>query len=84
MAYGGVNPVDIIMAPKQYATAYVVDNNKTLWQTTDTGSSFADVTGALTGVGNLRSQDYLATAKEEYLLVGTDSGVFIAPLSCFS
>jgi hypothetical protein len=83
-AYSGAEPVDIVMDPDDWHTAYVIDVDGKLWRTTDTGTTFQDVTGTLSDVGALRSLEYFAGGNGDYVLVGADAGVFIASLSDFS
>jgi hypothetical protein len=83
-AYLGAVPVDIVMDPDDWHTAYVIDVDGKLWRTTDTGTTFQDVTGTLSDVGALRSLEYFAGGNGEYLLVGADAGVFIASLGAFN
>ena len=83
-AYSGSSPVDIVIDPDDWRTAFVIDVDGKLWRTANTGATFEDVTGTLSNVGALRTLEYYAGSKGDYLLVGADAGVFIAPLSDLS
>ena len=83
-AYSGASPVDIVMDPDDWRTAFVIDGDGKIWRTADTGATFQNVTGTLSNVGALRSLEYFAGSKGDYLLVGADAGVFLARLSDLS
>ncbi|MDZ4685792.1 MAG: choice-of-anchor D domain-containing protein, partial [Planctomycetaceae bacterium] len=69
---------DLTIDPDDWAAAYAVDNDQ-VFSTTNTGASWANVTGNLLSlVSDIRSVVYVATAAVDALLVGTNLGVFAA------
>jgi len=70
---------DIVIQPDNSTVAYVVTSDA-VFQTTDTGTSWADITNNLTAFnpGTLRSVTYINNPVESAIVVGTQSGLYIA------
>lgn len=66
----------IVLDPTDWMTAYVIDQNQ-VFQTTNAGASWTDITGNLLGIGavNLLSIEFVPGA-QNMLVVGTNAGVF--------
>ncbi len=80
IATGGDILMDITCDPDNYPTAYCVDSNQ-VFRTANTGVSWTDSTGDLTGVGNLRCILFVPTATGGAICVGTQTGVYVAQAS---
>ncbi|NUN97559.1 MAG: hypothetical protein HUU16_15455, partial [Candidatus Omnitrophica bacterium] len=72
---GGSNVLDIVVNPEDWMEAYVIDADQ-VYFTPDAGATWQDITGNLTGVGVLRSLEYVPRAGFDVVVVGTDIGVF--------
>jgi Ca2+-binding RTX toxin-like protein len=79
---GGVQ--DLTLAPASANTAYVVGTSR-VYQTTDAGSSWTDITGDLTQLptGVLRSIIYVPGAANDKIYVGADRGLFVTSTASF-
>jgi Big-like domain-containing protein len=76
---GGAGTVrDVVLDPDDWRSAYVVDSNQ-VFQTTDAGVTWTDITGNLPGLGagDFRTTVFVAGARK-LLLVGTNAGVFVS------
>ena len=75
---------DLTIDVDDWATAFIIDQNQ-VFQTTDMGGAWTDVTGNLMSFANqLYSITFFASAAVDALLVGTDRGVFAASTTDFS
>ncbi len=72
---------DIALDPRDWRSAYVVDDNQ-VFRTTDAGASWTDITGNLAalGAGDFRTTVFVASASGAggMLLVGASAGVFVS------
>ncbi len=79
-ALGTQNIVDVAIDPDTAQSAYAVDQAN-VYQTTDGGANWANITGDLvTGFnpGLIRSVDVFSVADQNAVIVGTDRGVYWA------
>lgn len=72
---GGSNILDVVVNPEDWMEAFVIDADQ-VYFTPDAGASWQDVTGNLTGVGVLRSLEYIPRSGFDVVVVGSDIGVF--------
>ncbi len=72
--YAGGFVQDVFLDPDDFNTAFVIDDNS-VFVTTDTGATYADVTGNLPTDG-LRTLTYIP-GQSDYLVVGGRDGVFV-------
>jgi|GEM_PF-886462 len=84
-AYVGGNVADIAIDPDNSQVAFVIDVDS-VFQTTDAGASWTDVTGNLQTLdpGDLRSIVYCSSNIDGSVAVGGDNGVFIASGPAFT
>jgi hypothetical protein len=75
----------VALDPDDSQSAYVIDNDQ-VFETTNEGGAWADVTGNLLTLapGALRSIAYMPNSTDDILAVGTDFGVFIAAGPAFN
>lgn len=76
-AYPGGTPNDVAMQPTDWMTVYVVDAGK-VFMSTNAGASWTNITGNLTGVGELLCVRTGPTNKPASILVGTHAGVYVS------
>lgn len=71
--------VDIALDPGNANAAFVADEGK-VWRTANAGSSWTDITGNLStlGAGRLQTLVYVETALGDGLVVGSQTGAWIA------
>jgi len=76
---GGGTVRDVVLDPDDWRSAYVIDSNQ-VFRTTDAGASWTDITGNLVelGAGDFRTNEFIAGAPKDSLLVGTNAGVFVS------
>jgi len=76
-AYPGGTPIDLVLDPDDWQTAYVVDVDQ-VFVTTDAGATWTDITGnlATSNAGAFRTVEYVEVGTEDAVVVGTDIGVF--------
>ncbi|MDJ0976658.1 MAG: sialidase family protein [Planctomycetota bacterium] len=81
-AYAGGYVRDIILDPADWNTAYVIDRNQ-VFQTTNAGTSWTDITGDLAAAGGVDflSVEYVPDPNNDAVLVGTRTGVYFSPLN---
>jgi photosystem II stability/assembly factor-like uncharacterized protein len=84
-SYSGATVRGVVMDPKNWKAAYVVNATKVL-QTKDGGGSWQDITGNLLSMihGELRSITFSTETADGKLAVGTDSGAYTASGPSFS
>ncbi len=77
-AYPGGTPVDLVLDPDDWRTAYVADSDQ-VFQTTDAGATWTDITGNIGAhtPGVFRTVEFIENANADAILVGTDTGVFV-------
>lgn len=81
-AYSGSTPLDIELDPNNWMTAFVLDDSNRVFQTSNAGTSWPNITGDLFSPLNLQSGDYLRSIEFvdsptlNALVVGTSQGVF--------
>jgi PKD domain len=81
-AYSGGTPLDIELDSNNWMTAFVLDNNNQVYQTSNAGTSWTNITGDLFSTLNLQSGDYLKSIEFvdspilNALVLGTSQGVF--------
>lgn len=77
--YAGQNVRGISIDQNDSQSAYVIDSNQ-VFETTDTGANFDDITGNLNALnpGSFRSIAYVSNSTDDMLAVGTDQNVYIA------
>lgn len=77
--YAGGNVTGLTIDPNDAQSAYVIDANS-VFETTDQGANFDDITGDLLSLnpGTLRSIAYISNSTDDQLAVGTDQGVYLA------
>lgn len=73
-AYPGGDPLDIVLDPNDWSTAYVLDNMG-VHRTTDAGLTWETITGNLVDE-SLRTIEFVRTQDTALLLVGGNDGVF--------
>ena len=75
----GIEARDVVMDPDDWRSAYVVVNNQ-VFQTTNAGASWGDITGNLRalGAGDFNTTVFVAGDSRDLLLVGTNAGVFVS------
>ena len=80
VAYSGGDVMGIVIKPNDSETAYVIDENL-VFQTTDEGNSWTDITGNLGTLnpGELRSVAYIPNDNNDIVAIGTEFGVYLAP-----
>ncbi len=82
-AFAGGFVRDVVLDAGDWRTLYVVDGDEACWVTTDAGTSWINITGDLTGVGELVSIDFMDNTtmvtgtSSDFLVVGADLGVFV-------
>jgi hypothetical protein len=83
--YRGGRVVAIAVDPANSQTAYVADSIK-VYRTTDAGGTWTEITGNLATLkpGKVRALAYSTNNAEGAIVVGTDTGAFIAPGAGFS
>lgn len=75
-------PLDIVLDPNDWMKAFVVDTNNQVFQTSNAGTAWTNITGDLFSTLNLQSGDYLRSIEFvdsptlNALAVGTSQGVF--------
>ncbi len=77
---GALNVIDVTIDPTTAQTAYVIDRAN-VFQTTDGGANWTNITGDLIAgfnPGQLRSVDVFSIAGQHAVIVGTDRGVYWA------
>ena len=79
-ATGGKALLDVVSKRDDYNTAYAVTSSN-VYRTVNTGGSFTDITGDLTGVGSIRCVEFIPTANGGTIAVGTQTGVYVAKAS---
>jgi hypothetical protein len=80
-AYPGATVLDIAVDPTDWHTAYVLDGNGSVWQTTDSGATWNSVTGNLSSrfsglTSSVRCLEFYRSGSTRVLLAGGDGGVF--------
>ena len=68
---------DVTFEPANWLNAFTI-NDTSIFQSTNAGGSWADITGSLTGVGVLRCVRHGPGNLPSSILVGTDLGVYVA------
>jgi len=76
-AFPGLKPNDIAILSTNWRTVFVVDS-QSVYMSRDAGSSWTNITGNLTGVGQLRSIRASSTNGSPSILVGSDMGVYVS------
>ncbi|MDO1449179.1 sialidase family protein [Rhodocytophaga aerolata] len=78
-SYNGGRVMGIANNPNKADNAFVISTNR-VYQTTDAGVMWSDITGNLATYipGNLRSVAYSNYSNEGALIIGSDIGIFIA------
>ena len=72
---------DLAVNSRDWANAFVIDDNQ-VFQSTNSGNTWGDITGnLLTLVSDLRSISFVASEFGNYILAGTNLGVFAAAIS---
>ncbi len=72
---------DLAVNSRNWANAFVIDNNQ-VFQTTNEGATWSDVTGDLLSfASDLRSVAFVVGAISDTLVIGTNQGVFASALS---
>ncbi len=81
-AYPGGFVRDVVLDPNDWMEAFVADSNQ-VFQTTNAGTAWGDVTGNLLGLGatEIRSIEYVASPLGDRLLAGTNRGVFVSEIA---
>ncbi len=84
-AYAGGTVSDVTVDPDNSQIAYVIDNDE-VFQTTDAGASWNDITGNIQTFdpGMLRTVVYSTSNADGSLIVGSDNGVYIASGPAFN
>ena len=77
--YAGQIVRGISIDPNDSQSAYVIDSDQ-VFETTDTGAGFDDITGNLNALnpGPFRSIAYVSNSTDDMLAVGTDQNVYFA------
>jgi hypothetical protein len=75
-AFPGNTVRGVTMNPNDWRSAYVVGVTSA-YNTPDAGATWVNLTGNLTGVGTLRSVEYLTLPGGDAIVVGADLGAFI-------
>lgn len=75
--FPGSQPHAVVMDPNDWQTAYVLGDT-IVCVTTNTGGSWSDITGNLTGVGGLHCEDFVSGPGGGAVVVGTDRGIYIS------
>lgn len=77
--FSGGTIADIVIKPHEAFTAFVIDRNN-VYQTRDAGGSWRDITGNLNTLspGTLRSITYSTRYMDGSIIVGANTGAFIA------
>ncbi len=74
---GGTTVMDIVLDPDNWHRAFVVDSSGKIWETTDTGATWSDLTGNLASLStDLRTVQLIKNGSTEVLLTGGNDGVF--------
>ncbi|MCC6766017.1 MAG: DUF11 domain-containing protein [Deltaproteobacteria bacterium] len=83
-AFPGGTVLDLVVAPSDADRLYAIDVAG-VYETTDGGTTWTDVTGNLSddGATNFRSLVYIEGAGNDLLVVGTSQGVFVSIESDF-
>jgi hypothetical protein len=83
-AFPGGTVSGVAVDPANQNTAYVIDNTQ-VFQTTNGGTTWTDITGNITadGAGSFRSIAYIPSAAGDRLAVGTNAGVLISVQGSF-
>ncbi|MCH8148859.1 MAG: hypothetical protein IH987_12815, partial [Planctomycetes bacterium] len=68
---------DIVIDPENWNRVYAITTSVVL-VSTDAGTTWFDITGDLTGVQILRSGEFVTSAGEDGLVVGTNIGAFLS------
>lgn len=68
---------DVVIDPENWNRVYVITDFE-VFVSTDAGTTWSDITGDLTGVQILRSGEFVTSAGEDGLVVGTNIGVFLS------
>lgn len=79
-ATGGNVLRDVTIDPNNYATAATNDQNQ-VFLSTNTGGTWSDITGDLTGVGLIRCILFVPTSAGGAVCVGTQNGVYVTQMS---
>ncbi|MCH9002287.1 MAG: exo-alpha-sialidase, partial [Planctomycetes bacterium] len=82
LQFAGVPPAsgivrDVVIDPENWNRIYAITDFG-VFVSTDAGTSWSDITGDLTGVQILRSGEFVTSAGEDGLVVGTNIGVFLS------
>ena len=82
LQFAGIPPAsgivrDVVIDPQNWNRIYVITDYE-VFVSIDAGTTWSDITGDLTGVQVLRSGEFLTSAGEGGLVVGTNVGVFLS------
>jgi photosystem II stability/assembly factor-like uncharacterized protein len=73
---GDNDPVDVVMDDNEWHNVFVANHDQVLGSS-DAGAHFADITGNLApAAGMLRSLEFISVGNQNFLLAGSDQGVF--------
>ncbi|NBR87758.1 MAG: hypothetical protein EBT61_20035 [Verrucomicrobia bacterium] len=73
----GLAAVDVALVPTNWPSVFAI-NSSQIFYSTNSGGVWSDITGTLTGVGNLRCVRHGPPNITSHILVGTDLGVYVA------
>ena len=76
-AFPGLNPVDIAILSTNWRTVFVADS-QSIYMSSNAGATWTNITGNLTGVGQLRSVRTSSANRSPSVLVGSDTGVYVS------
>src|SRR5262249_32104460 len=77
--YPGTTVVGVVMDPNDWMHAFVIDFDALVFETTDAGGSWTNVTGNLSARPlTLGGVVYVPTVPNDQLIVGTAGGVFVS------
>ncbi|NBV21572.1 MAG: hypothetical protein EBS05_06565 [Proteobacteria bacterium] len=73
----GTSAIDVTLVPTNWPSVFAI-NSSSVFYSTNSGASWTNVTGTLTGVGRLHCIRHGPADILSYVLVGTDMGVYAA------
>lgn len=79
---GGQVIRDLVLDPKDWRSVFVVDSNGSVWHSADAGERWVNMSGNLLafGVTDVRSVEFISGSTGRFLTVGSDHGVYYAPV----
>ncbi len=75
--FPAASPLDVTFEPTNWFNVFVI-NGSSVFQSTNAGGSWSNITANLTGVGQLRCIRHGPNNLTSHIVVGTDLGVYVA------